>query len=93
MAKLQIYRFWYDGVRTTWPGAKLLYTDTDSAICLLDSTDFVKEALAWNAKPEAAIVGPIDLTSMGVQSKHKGQLGAVKNELGTLECEEGVVGQ
>ena len=58
LAKVYLYRFWYDCLCQSWPGCKLLYTDTDSCIVLLRSANWAQEAQAWNASAQAGEVGP-----------------------------------
>jgi hypothetical protein len=42
-AKLSLYRFWYKVMKPAFPDIKLIYTDTDSAICLVKSGDIYRD--------------------------------------------------
>lgn len=43
LAKRSIYSFWYETMLPNFPGAKLLYTDTDSLMCLLRTPDLFRD--------------------------------------------------
>ncbi|XP_067947655.1 uncharacterized protein [Watersipora subatra] len=43
LSKLLMYEFFYDDIRRRYPDARMMYTDTDSLVLLIETEDFYKE--------------------------------------------------
>ncbi|XP_067947067.1 uncharacterized protein [Watersipora subatra] len=43
LSKLLMYEFFYDDIRQRYPDARMMYTDTDSLVLLIETEDFYKE--------------------------------------------------
>jgi hypothetical protein len=43
LSKRSIYNFWFNVVLKNFPGSKLAYTDTDSAVCVVPSGDIFRD--------------------------------------------------
>jgi hypothetical protein len=91
LARAYFWRFYYECIKTTWKGVKLAYHDTDSIVVQLPTTNFVKQALAWNKLPPAKTIGAFDLGEHGPKFKklpEHGELGTIKDEKGPVQIDK-----
>jgi hypothetical protein len=86
LSKVQYYTWWYGTIKKLWPEAKLHAMDTDSAMFAIKSENFLEEALKYNREHTE---NKFDLSEFKHKENH-GQLGCWKEELGTVEIQEGV---